>query len=423
MIKPKNNMARTISLSLLLFLFSASFVIAQSVIRMEKIGGVFYMPCEINGLKMRFIFDTGASDVVMSLTEALYMLKNGHLDENDLRGTTYSQIANGEIIEGTKINLRVVKIGDKTLYNVPASITHTLDAPLLLGQSALSKLGRFQMDYSNNTLTFLDHTPNASRSETSNYNQSPPSNPVNNTNNSLKTDIFANSMVLVKGGTFLMGCSATKDGDCELDETPTHWVTLSDFYIGKYEVTQKEWKAMMGTDPSGNKNCDNCPVEKVSWNDVQLFISKLNSVTEKKYRLPTEAEWEYAARGGVNRQGYKYSGSNILDEVGWFNHNDEVDWFNKNSGSKTHPVGQKKSNSLGLYDMSGNVWEWCSDLYGRYSGSSQANPKGSTNTGTSRVLRGGSWLLGEGSCRSANRNYGSPDDRFNYIGFRLVRTP
>lgn len=269
------------------------------------------------------------------------------------------------------------------------------------------------MDYSNNTLTFLDHTPNASRSETSNYNQSPPSNPGNNTNNSPKTDIFANSMVLVKGGTFLMGCSPTKDGNCQNDETPTHWVTLSDFYMGKFEVTQKEWNVIMGTNPSENKGCDNCPVEKVSWQDTQQFISKLNSLTESKYRLPTEAEWEYAARGGATRQGLKYSGSNILDEVAW---------FISNSGRKTHPVGGKKANSLGLYDMSGNVWEWCSDYYGSFSGSAQINPKG-PNIGSYRMLRGGSWIQDASYSRSANRNKTIPTYTGNDVGFRIVRDP
>jgi len=407
-------MLKIMTLYFLVFISVTSTGLAQTVIQMEKMGGVFYLPCEVNGLRMRFIFDTGASDVTMSLTEALYMLKNGYLEESDLKGTTYSQIANGDIIEGTKINLREVKIGNKTLYNISAAITHTLDAPLLLGQSALSKLGRFQMDYSNNTLTFLNDTMISSESSTSTIQQNPPSKPSNNTNNSLKTDIFASSMVLVKGGNFLMGCSATKDGNCLGDETPTHWVSLTDFYIGKYEVTQKEWQTVMGTNPSSNTDCDNCPVERVSWNDIQLFLSNLNSVTGKKYRLPTEAEWEYAARGGVNRQGFKFAGSNVLDEVAWHLNNSE---------NTTHPVGQKKANPLGLYDMSGNVWEWCADWYGTYPSTAQTNPKGPSTGGTFRVLRGGSWNFNAEGCRSAIRNYDSPAFRGNYVGFRLVLAP
>ncbi|MEY4134087.1 MAG: hypothetical protein RL386_437, partial [Bacteroidota bacterium] len=200
-------------------------------------------------------------------------------------------------------------------------------------------------------------------------------------------------MVLVRGGTFTMGCTGEQGGDCYSDEKPSHQVTVSDYYIGKYEVTQKEWRAVTGSNPSYFENCDNCPVEVVSWADIQQFLTKLNAKTGKVYRLPTEAEWEYAARGGSSSLGYKYSGSNNLDEVAW---------HEGNSGNKTHPVGQKKSNELGLYDMSGNVWEWCADWYGSYSSGAQTNPKG-PSSGTYRVLRGGSWGNNAGSCRSAYR--------------------
>ena len=215
-----------------------------------------------------------------------------------------------------------------------------------------------------------------------------------------------NNMVFVKGGTFQMG---SNKGDS--DEKPIHSVTVSDFYIGKYEVTQKEWKDVMGSNPSKWKG-DNLPVEQVSWNDVQEFIKKLNSKTGLNYRLPTEAEWEFVARGGNKSNGYKYSGSNDIGSVAW---------YNSNSGSKTHSVGGKKANELGIYDMSGNVYEWCNDWFGNYSSSSQTNPKGASS-GLFRVYRGGSWASSAKFCRIADRYHRYPDSSNYYIGFRLSRS-
>ncbi|MDR1847902.1 MAG: formylglycine-generating enzyme family protein [Bacteroidales bacterium] len=211
-------------------------------------------------------------------------------------------------------------------------------------------------------------------------------------------------MVFVKGGTFMMG---SNDGDS--DEKPVHSVTLSDFYIGKYEVTQAQWKAVMGNNPSYFKG-DNLPVEQVSWDDVQEFIKRLNAMTGKNYRLPTEAEWEFAARGGNSSNGYTYSGSNSIGSVAW---------YDGNSGSETHTVGTKQANELGIYDMTGNVWEWCSDWYDSYSGDSQTNPQGA-NSGSYRVGRGGGWGDGASSCRVAGRYYTSPVNRYYYRGFRLA---
>ena len=213
----------------------------------------------------------------------------------------------------------------------------------------------------------------------------------------------------VAGGTFSMGCTSEQGGDCYGAEKPAHSVTLSDYYIGETEVTQALWRAVMGSNPSYNKG-DNLPVENVSWDDCQTFISKLNQLTGRNFRLPTEAEWEYAARGGSKSRGYKYAGSNNISDVAW---------YDGNSGSKTHPVKGKRPNELGLYDMSGNVWEWCSDWYGDYSGYSQTNPQG-PSTGSHRLLRGGSWYYGARFCRVANRNYYAPDYRYFNIGFRLV---
>ena len=165
----------------------------------------------------------------------------------------------------------------------------------------------------------------------------------------------------------------------------------------------------MGENPSKHKG-DNLPVEQVSWNDCQEFIKKLNALTGKNFRLPTEAEWEYAARGGNKSRGYKYSGSNNIDDVAW---------YYGNSGAETHPVKSKQPNELGIYDMSGNVDEWCQDWYGDYSSATQTNPKGAT-TGSRRVNRGGSWGDNARYCRSSNRRGYDPGDRIHVIGFRLV---
>ena len=212
-----------------------------------------------------------------------------------------------------------------------------------------------------------------------------------------------NNMVYVSGGTFIMG------GDDSSDQMPTHSVTLSSYYICKYEVTQALWRAVMGSNPSNFKG-NNQPVENVSWYDCQTFIKRLNSYTGRNFRLPTEAEWEFAARGGNYSHHYKCSGSNYIHDAAWY-----ID----NSNKRPHPVGTKHPNELGLYDMSGNVCEWCSDWYGSYSSYSQTNPTG-PNSGSSRVHRGGSWRYNARYCRTPERSSNSPDYCVNYIGLRLV---
>ena len=174
-------------------------------------------------------------------------------------------------------------------------------------------------------------------------------------------------------------------------------------------MTQALWQAVTGNNPSNYKG-DNLPVENVSWNDCQEFISKLNRITGKTFRLPTEAEWEYAARGGKKSRGYQYSGSNNLADVAW---------YEDNSGSKTHTIGSKQANELGIYDMTGNVWEWCQDWYGKYSSSSQTNPTGATSW-SYRVIRGGSWFNAARYCRSSFRFNGTPVYRRIDLGLRLV---
>jgi formylglycine-generating enzyme required for sulfatase activity len=221
--------------------------------------------------------------------------------------------------------------------------------------------------------------------------------------------VFEPKMVFVRGGTFTMGCTSEQGDDCFDWERPAHSVTLSDYYIGKYEVTQAQWRAVMGNNPSYFKG-DNLPVEYVHWDDVQEFITKLNSMTGKQYRLPTEAEWEYAARGGNSSMGYKYSGSNAAGNVAW---------YEDNSNESTHVVGTKSPNELGIYDMSGNVFEWCSDWYGDYSSSAQTNPQG-PSSGSDRVIRGGSWNDGTRAVRVSFRIDIAPSYENFAVGFRLV---
>ena len=211
-------------------------------------------------------------------------------------------------------------------------------------------------------------------------------------------------MIFVEEGTFAMG---SNDGDS--DERPVHNVTLDLYYIGETEVTQAQWRAIMGTNPSYYTG-DNRPVENVSWNEAQEFCDKLSALTGKKYVLPTEAQWEYAARGGNKSMGYKYSGSNTIGDVAVY-----YDYSHSN-------VKSKKPNELGIYDMSGNVYEWCSDWFGNYSSSPQTNPQG-PSSGSRRVLRGGSWFDSASNCRVALRYYNSPSSRYDNYGFRVVCIP
>ena len=223
------------------------------------------------------------------------------------------------------------------------------------------------------------------------------------------------TMIAVEGGTFKMGAQSTDssgdnyDSDAYSYESPVHNVTLSSYYIGETEVTQELWEAVMGSNPSYYSGYPQRPVEQISWNDCQEFITKLNQLTGKNFRLPTEAEWEYAARGGNKSKGYKYSGSNSIGDVAWY--------INNNS-SQTHVVKTKQANELGIYDMSGNVWEWCQDRYGSYSSSSQTNPTG-PSSGSTRVFRGGSWYGSAKYCRVSYRLSSGPDYSIYFLGLRL----
>jgi formylglycine-generating enzyme required for sulfatase activity len=233
--------------------------------------------------------------------------------------------------------------------------------------------------------------------ENSKKEESPPSN---------YTKIHGFEFILVEGGEFTMG-------DKEFKEATPHKVKLDSFYIGKYPVTQEQWMDIMGNNPSaGGKQNNKKPVNTVSWHDCQEFIKKLNIKTNKNFRLPTEAEWEYAARGGKMSRGYKYAGSDDINDVAW---------YEKNSDNYVHKVGQKKPNELDIYDMSGNIYEWCSDWYGEYyyRKSVYNNPKGPLS-GEYRVLRGGSWSHDAGYCLVAYRFDGYPDDGNDFRGFRLL---
>jgi len=213
-------------------------------------------------------------------------------------------------------------------------------------------------------------------------------------------------MIRVEGGTFTMGGTSEQGSDALNNEKPTHRVTLSTYYIGETEVTQELWKAVISSNPSYFKG-DQRPVEEVSWDACLVFIRMLNSLTGTKFRLPTEAEWEFAARGGNKSRGYKYAGSNAISNVAWY-------W--ENSNSQTHEVATKSPNELGLYDMSGNVWEWCQDWYGTYSSNSQTNPTGPAS-GYAPVNRGGCWSSSTNNCRVSNRS--GESDPYS-IGLRLA---
>lgn len=249
-------------------------------------------------------------------------------------------------------------------------------------------------------------------------------------------EVAFDEMVKVEGGTFTMGATSEQGSEVRDDESPAHQVTLSDFYIGKYEVTQGLWEAVMsytgecadgssmsayssgvwlGSNPSSTYGEGaNYPAYYVSHDDiVNIFLPRLNKITGKTFRLPTEAEWEYAARGGNKSAGYKYSGSNTVGDVAW---------YIGNIATQTQEVGAKQPNELGIYDMSGNVWEWCSDWYGSYSSSSQTDPTG-PSTGIYRVLRGGSWINSAGNCRLSYRYFRTPSYSNSIAGFRLVLVP
>jgi formylglycine-generating enzyme required for sulfatase activity len=224
-------------------------------------------------------------------------------------------------------------------------------------------------------------------------------------------DKIAAQMVFVQGGSFSMGCNKEQEGPCYDDELPRRTVFVNNFLISRYEVSVQEWLSVMGSLPEQDNTCSQCPVENISWMEAMDFISKLNKLSGQQYRLPTEAEWEFAARGGKQSRGYRYSGSNHLQLTGW---------HNQNSNGKKQSVGQLSPNELGLYDMSGNVWEWCADWASdNYRGMDTDNPKGA-DTGEYRIIRGGSWYNDERKCTVFYRGRYPQDGRGNNCGLRIV---
>jgi len=221
-------------------------------------------------------------------------------------------------------------------------------------------------------------------------------------------------MVFVKGGKFKMGCSGIEEKYCLNDERPIHEIKIGNYLMGKYPVTQKQWGSVMGISPAHFEG-DDLPVEQVSWDEAQEFVKRLNAMTNKKYRLPTEAEWEYAALGGANANGERFSGHNFLDDVAWYEYN---------SNGQTQRVGTKQPNELGLYDMVGNVWEWVNDWYERtyYKDGPVSNPLG-PRRGSERVYRGGGFDSYEQNCRIHLRNYNRPGYRSINLGLRLAASP
>ena len=269
----------------------------------------------------------------------------------------------------------------------------------------------------------LGRSSSSSRSSYSSYSSTPSYN--SSANQDFTEDAWGINMkmIWVEGGEFMMGCTS-EQGSCDSDEQNVRRVTVDGFYIGMLEVTQSQWEKVVGTNIYTQKNKaggsntygvgPDYPMYYVSWEEAMEFCRLLSNKTGKTYTLPTEAQWEYAARGGKKADGTKYAGSNMIDAVAW---------YRDNSGSTTHPCGSKRANALGIYDMSGNVWEWCKDWYSSsYTSYDTNNPIG-PSSGSDRVYRGGGWDSDASSCRVANRNDYSPGGRGNCLGFRVVCLP
>ena len=345
---------------------------------------------------------------------------------NHRSATTTRDIAAGSEPLSIRLNAPTPIYGEADINSTPAMADIFIDGQkrgqtpqlidqLLIGQHQLRLSKQGYADY-NGTVTIREGetmSVSATLSNISVTEQQRSFNlPMEDIAQSRRTITVGNvqfTMIRVDGGTFQMGATPEQENP-ESCEKPVHTVTLSPYYIGETEVTQELWQTVMRSNPSNFKG-KNLPVGNISWNDCQEFVRKLSRQTGLKFRLPTEAEWEYAARGGNKSRGYQYSGSNNLNDVAW---------YDSNSSSSTHAVKTKLPNELGIYDMSGNVWEWCQDWYGSYIAGSQTNPTG-PSSGSKRVLRGGIWNYDvRRSCRVAFRFAFTPDSRAINLGLRLA---
>lgn len=399
---------------------------AQTVIKLEKKDGQYTTQCQVNGVKMKVAINTGGFEVGISQVEAKFMIKNGYIKKEDILKSKLYETASGEIAEGTEIILRKIDISGYVLTNIKALVVGSEGAPLLIGQNALARMGKISIDYNNNTLII----PNGPKKGT-------PTD-INNIHN-LSNDKI--ELVHVQGGEFGMGSDNADD-----EESPRHNVVVNSFSIGKYEVTVGQFRSFIEatsyrttaeTDGSAthfhngkwdqvrhlnwqynsakferSPNEDYEPVIYVSWYDAQRFCEWMTLQTGHKYRLPTEAEWEFAARGGAKTNNFKYSGSNDIEEVGW---------VTGNSGDRIRNVGLKKPNELGLYDMTGNVIEYCQDWFDKnyYKYSPKNNPKG-PETAKEKVAKGGGIFSTPSDSRNTDRHWDEPFSRCNYNGFRVV---
>lgn len=399
--------------SALIFTLLCAVPVFSVEIPLKKKGGVFLLPVRINDvLTLDFILDSGASEVCIPADVVLTLLRTGTITGEDfLPGQSY-RLADGTILKSPRFNIRQLEIGEQKLRNIPGVIA-PVEGSLLLGQSLLEKIDIWSLDNRRGVL-IIGAQRGSSPSKTDENTVQRSSEMPSTSNGSVWRDpVTKIEFIWLPGGCYEMGCGDWTD-QCNKDEMPVHKTCLNGFWMGKIEVTQGQWAKVMGENPSGFQKGEDYPVEMVSWQDVQEFIGRLNRISGSinEFRLPTEAEWEYACRGGGLNQ--KYSGGNLIDEVSW---------YEKNSEASTHEALSKEPNGVGLFNMSGNVREWCEDIYspdayGKHQTKNPINMKG----GSERVVRGGGWYTSQKTSRCSNRYSYPVTNRRSDLGFRLVRS-